>query len=241
MKSEVQELIPHQPTLPSVEPARAMTPMDLMRGAIEHGVDADQLDKLLTLQERYEANQARKAFAAAMADFQARCPTVMKSRKADRYNYAPLDEILRTIRPHMEACGLAVRFSTRTDGPVITALCTVSHRDGHSETSEFAAPVDSAMKVNETQRMGSANSYARRYALMNALNLVASMEDDDGYAAGTQYITDEQAAKIREHIEALSIDEAAFLKYLGCAEVEEIPAAKHAAALKAIERKRKAK
>lgn len=240
MSDQALDLKPTQQTLPAVEPARAMTPMDLIHSMVQHGVDAEQLDKMLTLQERWEANEARKKFAAAMADFQARCPTILKSRNADRYNYAPLDEILRTIRPHLEACGLAVRFSTRTEGPVITALCTVSHRDGHTETSEFAAPVDQNMRVNETQKMGSANTYAKRYALMNALNLVASEEDDDGYSAGTVCISDDQAAEIRDYIDELEIDEPAFLKYLGVNSVEDIPAAKYKAAMKAIERKQRA-
>lgn len=194
MTEKALDLKPTQQTLPTVEPARAMTPMDLIYSMVQHGVDAEQLDKMLTLQERWEANEARKAFAAAMADFQARCPTIFKARRADRYNYAPLDEILRTIRPHLEACGLSVRFSTRLDGQIITTICTVSHRDGHSEISEFAAPVDPNMKVNETQKVGSANSYAKRYALSNALGLVASDEDDDGYSAGSVCITDQQAA-----------------------------------------------
>ena len=78
------------------------TPMDLMQSAVANNVDAEQLSKLMDLQDRYEANQSRRAFSNAVADFQAKCPTILKSRKADRYNYAPLDTVLRTIRPHLE-------------------------------------------------------------------------------------------------------------------------------------------
>jgi len=140
----------------------ATTPMQLLQAAVANNVDAAQLEKLMDLQERWEAGQARKAFAGAMATFQANCPTILKSKKADRYNYAPLDEILRTIRPHLDAAGLSVVFNTSMKDAVITAYCTVQHIDGHSVTSEFSAPVDPAMKVNETQRAGSANSYAKR-------------------------------------------------------------------------------
>jgi len=192
-------------------PVASPTPMDLMQSAIANGVDADQLTKLMDLQERYQANEAKRAFANAMADFQAKCPTIFKSRKADRYTYAPLDTIIKTIRPYLEAAGLSVRFSTLlTETTVITAICTVSHRDGHSEVSEFAACVDDKMRVNETQKIGSANSYAKRYALMNALNLVASDEDDDGVAANAPIIdeaTDEQLAKIQEYKDADQIHE----------------------------------
>jgi hypothetical protein len=228
-----------QQSLPTIEPARP-DPLAMLGQALERGLSIADLAPLMDLIERDQANKARAAFMAAMSRFQAHCPTIMKSRKADRYSYAPLDEVLRTIRPHLDACGLAVRFSTRTDGPVITALCTVSHVDGHAETSEFAAPIDPLMKVNETQKVGSANSYAKRYALMNALNLVASDEDDDGYGAGTVYITEAEAATIRDHIEALAIDEPKYLAVLGAASVDEIPASKYRQAMSLIERKRKA-
>jgi hypothetical protein len=75
---------------------------------------------------------------------------------------------------------------------------------------------------------------------MNALNLVASDEDDDGCGAGTQYITEEQAATIRDHIEALSIDAPKYLEVLGSASVDTIPASKYRQAMSLIERKRKA-
>ncbi len=173
----------------------APSPLTILQGAIDKGIDAEQLSQLMDLQERYEANQARKAFAGAMADFQANCPTIRKTKRADRYVYAPMDEVLRTIRPHLDAAGLSIRFTTETTGLIITAICTVSHRDGHSEISQFAAPVDEDMRVNDTQKMGSANSYAKRYALMNALNLVASAEDDDGFLAGEQPETEDRKAE----------------------------------------------
>ena len=192
-------------------PVATPTPMDLMQSAIANNVDAEQLSKLMDLQERYQANEARRAFANAMADFQAKCPTILKTRKADRYTYAPLDTVMRTIRPHLESAGLSVRFSTLlTETTVITAICTVSHRDGHSEVSEFAACVDDKMRVNETQKIGSANSYAKRYALMNALNLVASDEDDDGMAAGAPIVeeaTAEQIVEIQDYKDAGQIHE----------------------------------
>ena len=236
MSTNPQSLAPVT-QLPVLNP----TPMDLMQSAIEKGVDPDQLEKLMALQERWQANEARRAFSHAMADFQARCPTIMKSKKADRYTYAPLDTVLKTIRPHLGSAGLSVRFSTMmTESTVITAICTVSHRDGHSEVSEFAACVDDKMHVNETQKMGSANSYAKRYALMNALNLVASDEDDDGYSAGTPMITDKQMIELQDHMDVLGVDEAAFFKYLGIKSLDEMPASSWPKAMLAIERKQKA-
>jgi len=218
----------------------APTPMQLMQAMIERGVDADQLDKMLTLQERWQANEARIAFSRALADFQASCPTIEKTRKADRYVYAPLDTVIKTIRPHLERCGLAVRFSTYMTGDtVITAVCTVTHRDGHSEVSEFAACIDDAMKVNDTQKVGSANSYAKRYALMNALNLVASDEDDDGYRASVETISKEVAATLRDELAVVDADEGKFCTWMKITSLEDMPVSRLPVAQKAIAAKKR--
>ena len=119
----------------------APSPMDIIDRAVLAGVGSDELERLMDLNDRFEAKRARVAFTAAVAAFQARCPTVLKSKAADRYNYAPLDEVLRAIRPHLEATGLSVRFDMELTGDsVLTAICFLSHRDGHCETSRFAAP-----------------------------------------------------------------------------------------------------
>lgn len=214
-------------------------PMMILSAAVERGVDADQLSKLMDLQERYQANQARIAFHSAMAEFQAICPTIKKTSRGHNSNYAGYDEIHRTIRPHLEKCGLSVRFDSESSDSIHTAICYVSHRDGHTEANHFACPVDGDMRANDSQKMGSANSYAKRYALTNALNLVGSENDDDGQSAGTPTITDKQIVELTDHMEALSVDKKAFFKYLKIDKLENLPAAKWPEAMNAIERKRK--
>jgi len=240
MNTASKDVVSTQQNLPTIEPARPTTPMDLMQAAIQTGVDADQLGKLMDLQERYEAGRAARAFSAALAGFQAVCPIIHKNRQADRYVYATFDEIMRTIKPHLATAGLSVRFSTEMTGEgVITAICTVSHRDGHSEISQFAAPVDTQMRVNNTQKMGSANSYAKRYALLNALNLSTSeQEDDDGAAAGTITITDDQVAQLNEQFKSLKIKQSKFLEILGTDKIENVPAAKWDQAQRMVDAKR---
>lgn len=235
------ELAPRQETLPSIEPPPEAKPepLQMLARALDRGMSVADLGPLMDLIERDQANKARSAFMEAVSRFQAKCPTIKKSRKADRYSYAPLDEILRTIRPLLDECGLAVRFSTTTSEHMITAVCHVSHRDGHVEESEFSAPVDENMKVNSTQKMGSANSYAKRYALMNALNLVASDEDDDGAGLNVERVTDEQARQLRDYIEATESDEVSFLRYFRVDCIENLPIAKYGSAIAMLRDKEK--
>ena len=56
----------------------AQTPFALMTIAIERGAQVEQLERLLALHERWEAEQARKAFHAARARFQSLCPEIVR-------------------------------------------------------------------------------------------------------------------------------------------------------------------
>ena len=205
------------------------TPMDLIAVAIEKNLDPDKLEKLMILQERWVATQASQAFGVAMSEFQGNCPVIpcskeVKGKKGFTYKYSPLDKTQVLIQPFLTAQGLSVTYSTKihSDG-YLTAFCKVSHIAGHFEISEFTCPVDKDMAVNDSQRQGSVNSYAKRYALANALNLVFEREDDDGAGGGNKkVITEEQVANIEALISEVSADLAGLLKWQGVDSIETI-------------------
>ncbi len=204
------------------------TPMQLISQVVENpDFDVAKLEKMMDLQERWEDRQAEKQFNEAVTQFQREVPSIARNKKgAHNIKYAPLDEIMRTIQPVLTDHGLAIRFSTRWDTQgYITAVCTVSHEAGHSEESEITVPVDDKMTANSTQKMGSANSYAKRYALSNALNL-AFAEDDTDAANLAEKLTDDQVTVINDLLEELALPAArknAFLKWAKAKSVEDIP------------------
>ena len=57
------EIVPLQPAQ-----AIALTPMDMLNQAVERGANIETLDRLMSLQERWEKNQARKEFAVSGPD-----------------------------------------------------------------------------------------------------------------------------------------------------------------------------
>ena len=57
------------------------TPAILISQAIAKGSDLDKLEKLLALQERFEANEARKAYHKAMTNFKANLPQIDRNKK----------------------------------------------------------------------------------------------------------------------------------------------------------------
>lgn len=91
--------------------------------------------------------------------------------------YADLAAVWNSIREPLAKNGLSIIQTTRISetGPVlVTSLC---HKSGQSVSGEY--PIKA--KDDSPQAIGSAVSYARRYALSAILGVVA--EDDDGEAA----------------------------------------------------------
>lgn len=102
----------------------------------------------------------------------------------------------------------------------------MSHVAGHSKSSEITIPVDDKMAANSSQKMGSANSYAKRYALSNALNLAFAETDTDAANLSAKITTD-QATVLTDLIEEIKLPAArknAFLKWAKAKSVDEIPA-----------------
>ena len=69
-----------------MEPARentALTPPEMLARALSAGADITVLERLMNLQERWEAAQARKAFDAAMAAAKAEIPVIHKNKAVD--------------------------------------------------------------------------------------------------------------------------------------------------------------
>lgn len=50
-----------------VSPGRQLTPLEMVDRAVQAGATPETLEKLMALQERWEAGEARKAFDEAMA------------------------------------------------------------------------------------------------------------------------------------------------------------------------------
>ena len=57
------------------------SPAEMIRLAVAGGADLEKLEKLLTLQERWEANEAKKAYNKAMAAFKSNPPKINKDKK----------------------------------------------------------------------------------------------------------------------------------------------------------------
>lgn len=224
-----------QDILPVVQqPQEVMGFYRVVELAMGQGANAEQLGQLLALQERHEANEARKAYNAAMAQFKANPPKVFKDKRVafdskggrTAYNHATLGNVVSTVSAALSGHGLAATWKTETqDGGSVRVTCRITHEAGHFEETSLTSAPDGSGGKNSIQAIGSAVTYLQRYTLL-ALCGLATYEDDDGQGvAPIEYITEQQAGTIYDMCNELGgTTLARLLKWLGLDEVSQIGA-----------------
>ncbi|WP_430430232.1 ERF family protein [Oceanicaulis sp.] len=228
----------------------ALTPMDMLSRAVDSGANIDVMEKLLALQERWEANQGKKAFDNAISEAKAKLPTILKDQqvaygegnKRTEYKHETLAGIAKAVDPILAEHGLSYRFrSSQGEGGIITVACIISHRGGYSEETSLSAGRDESGGKNNIQAVGSTTTYLQRYTLKLALGLAAAADDDARTADAPDPITADQLANLRREIEAADADEAAFCKWLGVDTLADLPEPRFWDAVKALNVKKAAK
>jgi hypothetical protein len=177
----------------TVEESRAMTaptPDNLLAMALSRGADMEQLERLMALKERHDANEARKAYVAALAAFKAE-PIDLRKTKAVGYEttggvvgykHATLADVVDAVVTAMAKHGLSHNWSVKQDSG-ITVTCTLTHALGHSESVSMTAAPDNSGKKNAIQQVASTVTYLQRYTLQSITGVAAKdVEDDDGAA-----------------------------------------------------------
>jgi hypothetical protein len=222
------ELVVHQPAEP--------TPMAMI-GSIVDLAKSGQLtpealaamQKVIEMKEHMEDRQAEKDFAVAFAALQSELTTFRATKvvpgknDAVRYTYLPYEEIMAKVRPLLDKFGFSVSFSTEFKDSRILQTCTLQHRGGyHRDYKAYVRAGSGPYGATETQADGAAMTYAKRYALSNALNITVE-HDTDARAEGGP-ISDVQVQTLKDLVVAARADEAKFLKFAGAATYEEIGA-----------------
>lgn len=169
------------------------SPFGMMLTALSRGASLDLVESAMKLQERWESNEARKAFVKAMADFKAEPLEIFKRKQVgyttDKggfvgYKHAELSHITDVVVPAMARHGLSHRWDLQQGGGRIVVTCTITHRLGHSESVSLDGAPDNSGKKNGIQQVASTITYLQRYTLLAATGLATKDEnDDDGRGA----------------------------------------------------------
>lgn len=234
-------------------PSLVPTPMAMLSQAIEKGVPPETLEKLMALAERWEANQARKAFDAAMAEAKAEMPVIVKNREVDftgtsgkrtNYRHEDLAGIASLVDPVLAKHGLSYRYRTSSlPNEPVTVTCIVSHRLGHSEENPLSAGRDDSGNKNSVQAVGSTITYLQRYTLKAALGLAVSNDDDGRAISAAKLVTEAEVALLQALILDVGGTKAqpllnGFLKKFRIGALVDLPATEMQNAIAALNAKR---
>jgi len=175
----------------------AKTPLEL---AVESKASPSEMLQFMELQERWEANEAKKQYNFAVAEFKANAPTITKDLKNTQFNsmYTSKSNLLNTVNPVLSKYGLNARYDLdQTSGVKVT--CILTHAAGHSENTSFSAPPDNSGKKNPIQEIKSTITYGQIItfeAITGITSGEADINDDGNSYKQAEPITNDQCNTI---------------------------------------------
>lgn len=212
----------------------------------------EALERLTALHHVEQDRQAKRAFFEALAAFQAECPPIEKSRTAGdatqggrgyHYTYAPLEGIIKVIRPVLNKHGLSFSWDSQTVDGEIATTCTVRHVDGHSLSATCRVPLDTNIRGTAPQKSGSSHTYSMRYSLTQALGLRATDDDNDGAGdaapESNEPINEDELADLGALMQEVNQNVPRFLKHFGIERLADLPKSRLNEAVNGLQRKRK--
>lgn len=160
------------------------------RAVMSPDFDVLKLAQLLEVRERWEKNEARKAFVSAVNKFKASPPEISKNKtvsfgqgdRATHYKHATLDHVCDAVTKGLSEHGISHRWKVDQDASGIKVTCILTHELGHAEETTLIGAPDNSGSKNSIQSIGSTVTYLQRYTLLAATGLAAADSDNDGRA-----------------------------------------------------------
>lgn len=228
---------------PLAAPMAPMSPLALDIGAlikavVDKGVTGENVEamkSLVGLYEHMEDRNAEREYNTAFAQLMKEMPKVQATKAVPnddgttRYVYAPFEEIDEQLRPIAMRYGFTYSFKEGDSKPgSICKICVVRHIGGHKEENPYSCRIGAGPpKTTDSQKDGSAHTYAKRGALCDAFNIVVMGQDDDARDEGDN-ISADQAKRLKERVKATGSNEARFLKFAGAETFEQIKTSRYA-------------
>lgn len=220
-----------------------ITPMHMLQIAVDQGHDLEKIEKLMELERRWKADQAREAFYQALSAFKKESVTVTKDKVNKQYDsrYASIGNTVNTVSAALAKHGLSASWDIdQTEGIKVT--CILTHTLGHNKSVSMSGLPDDSGKKNDLQKIRSTITYLESTTFQAVTGVVSEdAPDDDGNGASpTETISDKQAADIEAMITEVGANRSAFLGYLNVDNLEDLNAKYFDTAIKALNAKRMA-
>lgn len=176
--------------LPVVQSSYGTTPADLILYAMKNGGTIAEIREFMLLKREFDADEARKAFVADMAEFKKSPPEIVKDKivgyknkdgSVTGYMHATIGNVTEAVVAGLAANGFSHRWTIDQSGANITVTCVLTHKMGHSESTPMTAQKDDSGKKNAIQQVASTITYLQRYTLLAATGVATKDQaDDDG-------------------------------------------------------------
>lgn len=163
---------------------RTMSPVVAAGLAIlERNPSPETLRELLAVQEAWEKNEARKAYAAAIVALKRDLPTVIahdktvdfiSKRTGDRtyYSHTSLAAVMDAITEPLTKHGFSLSWNSGSNGQQVTVTCRLTHVGGHFEESPpHVAPADQSGSKSTAQGIASTITLLSRYSAAAMLGI----------------------------------------------------------------------
>lgn len=177
----------------------------ILQAARDPSVDVEKMRGMMELAKDLRAEQAKAAYASALARFTSIKRTIATNRVGEgpggaRFNYADWPTMEAAIRPWLSDCGLSLTH--RQDAPVVESgkvvmvmvYARLSHEAGYFEEVGYPAMPNPkvADRLSPSQALQQGITYAKRQTAAMLLGLATAEDrmDDDAQAAGG--LADEQ-------------------------------------------------
>jgi len=236
-ESSNQEVQVVETTPVAAQPAQT----NLVLLAMEKGFDVSMIEKMMDLQERNDKREAEKAYVAAMAEFKADPPKIVKEKLVSfnttkgktEYMHATLGQVTSAINSGLGMHGLSASWKTKQNGSMVSVTCRITHKLGHFDETELEAAADNSGGKNSIQAIGSSVTYLQRYTLLALTGLATHDQDDDGKGSEpVEYLSDEQISNVVAMLDEKNISHDHMLNWLKCEKWETVPAFRYEALVK---------
>lgn len=158
----------------------------LIARAIDQKVDVGTMERLLVMAKEMQAIKAKQEFDKAMANFQAECPAIKKDKEVKNdsgkilYKYAPIDSIISQVKSILQTNGFSYSTNMELLENGVKVFVKVTHIMGHSEVTEMNVPLGTKTGImSASQQVAAAQTFAKRYAFLNAFGIMTGDEDTD--------------------------------------------------------------
>jgi len=227
--------------------------MAVIQMAMQKNYSPELIEKMMALQERFEANEARKAYHKAMSAFKANPPKIWRDlqvkytpqgKPPTEWSHSDLGTAADAISSALGEHGLNSSWRTeQQDNGEIKVTCLVTHELGHSESTWLKSPPDASGGKNAIQAIGSTVFYLERYTLFAITGLAPARKDDDGKASTgePEFITEKQVSEITDMMNDIGLKEVSLTNLFGCKLIEYIPAGRYQEAITALKDAKKRK